>query len=799
MIDANLKKPQVSEGKVFVTTKGAQRSERPWNGLDGVDERDDPYANLRYPFKADLLKGGDRALAGSVASDEMAGRSKQKPRGFSSAATRVLPAQDTQVGHVKQERSISQEQNAGWEGQRPTSTRNRSKETRVPEELAAKHHLPPAPQSNKNETQALKNAALAERHNQQSARTASPTLRLALSGSPSPALLQSMPPPPRHSPSQPSQRFNHRADPTPDSVQTETFAQRAFGPKEQSTPRAYAPGLAMRKRKVDLYDQTGLTAPRQPFSMARSKPGPDARGSWTSFDTDKNILNFDKRWHAEQNRDRAASGGGGNTGPTAAAQDCGFDESSDEKLDDRFENPELDVDEDVRKEFRSVKDLMTEQPPPGSLRDHRNPFLLQSATSAPLMVVIGGRVAKVLKPEADRRGESQDRFGNYIGKNLGLMKKHLIEDRQMKIKRRDEEMVEATRQKRAFKASDPKQRELVLEKGQRPSGPITGGQGAASADVFEFSDIPEIYLRSMAEGILGRGTRTTPLPNQSTEWSSHQTSVAPSGEYLDMPTSIGGQPHQSMHTPSAPNSVARATGANATEIGRTTKLRDRKTGAVPSTGPSTPSFVSEDPKLAPIEDIEDIPGEIVVEDDETKAEVWTGLYRLSSIRGRVVSVVLHDPVQFTPGAVMERVFGGIIQEVQFHPKERIALIAFLFPAEAEDFVKHVKATKKNNNQEYRRLQIDADWYQGSEHSAVYPFRHQITLRAIGENAGRVLGINGVSQHKKKEDVNRELNIYLGKLMVRVGLITPNKRYVLERGKNQGFFSKQTPLPPPRQS
>ena len=208
-----------------------------------------------------------------------------------------------------------------------------------------------------------------------------------------------------------------------------------------------------------------------------------------------------------------------------------------------------------------------------------------------------------------------------------------------------------------------------------------------------------------------------------------------------------------------------------------------------SPDPSTPSVIDEDPELAPIEDVEDLPGEFVVEDDETKANAWANLYKLSSIRGRVVSVTLHDPVQFTPGAVMDRVFGGIIQEVQFHPRERVALIVFIFPAEAENFVKHVKAIKENNDQEYRRLQIDADWYLGSEHSAVYPFRHQITLRVIGENARRVLGINGLSMQKKKEEVNKELKVYLGKLMVKVGLITPNKRYVQERGKNQGCLFK----------
>ncbi|KAI9773007.1 MAG: hypothetical protein M1839_002277 [Geoglossum umbratile] len=112
-----------------------------------------------------------------------------------------------------------------------------------------------------------------------------------------------------------------------------------------------------------------------------------------------------------------------------------------------------------------------------------------------------------------------------------------------------------------------------------------------------------------------------------------------------------------------------------------------------STGPSLPLLVYENPELAPIEDVEGLSDEFVVEDDEAKADVWGDPYKLSSTRGRVVSVTLYDPVQFTPGAIMDRVFGGNIQGVQFYPKERIALIAFLFPAEAEHFVKHVKTMK----------------------------------------------------------------------------------------------------------
>ena len=74
----------------------------------------------------------------------------------------------------------------------------------------------------------------------------------------------------------------------------------------------------------------------------------------------------------------------------------------------------------------------------------------------------------------------------------------------------------------------------------------------------------------------------------------------------------------------------------------------------------------------------------------------------SSKHGRVVMVRLHEPVLFTSSAICERLFGGGIQEIQYHPAERIALVVFLFPSEAESMVKHVKSIRENNAHEYRR-------------------------------------------------------------------------------------------------
>lgn len=62
----------------------------------------------------------------------------------------------------------------------------------------------------------------------------------------------------------------------------------------------------------------------------------------------------------------------------------------------------------------------------------------------------------------------------------------------------------------------------------------------------------------------------------------------------------------------------------------------------------------------------------------------------SSTYGRILQVQLHGLVHFTPNAIMSRVCGGIIQELQLFPVLRVALVILLHPAEARACVKHFK-------------------------------------------------------------------------------------------------------------
>jgi hypothetical protein len=91
------------------------------------------------------------------------------------------------------------------------------------------------------------------------------------------------------------------------------------------------------------------------------------------------------------------------------------------------------------------------------------------------------------------------------------------------------------------------------------------------------------------------------------------------------------------------------------------------------------------------------------------------LYQLATSKsqkyGRVVLIRLHEPVKFTPGAIAQRVFGGIVQEMQLFPTQRLAIVVFLHCTEAKAFIRHVKRTHEiGSAYEIRYLQIEAGWY-----------------------------------------------------------------------------------------
>lgn len=302
-----------------------------------------------------------------------------------------------------------------------------------------------------------------------------------------------------------------------------------------SQPRAYAPGLAMRKPKTDEYDPLGRLIPQDLYPLQKDKEDTVVTGTWTTIDTEFNQRNWDALGQQERSESRSydssSSRGVSDVYPRRVLRDRDITSSvahSNETatnlgsttlhgkvenlVDSRFEDPELDIDPEIRvsnsvlssacepctdialsqSRFRHVTELLQPQTAPRSAFEGRNKDALSRNTAAAVKVIIGGQVAKTLDRKVDNRGELRDRHGKYIdGKNRGLMKKHLEEDRKRFIEERDEQLVRATHEKRAWDAMDPSEKEKRLAKKAKNNFLVRMlGAGMGGTDMCETEDIP---------------------------------------------------------------------------------------------------------------------------------------------------------------------------------------------------------------------------------------------------------------------------------------------------------------------
>ena len=283
-----------------------------------------------------------------------------------------------------------------------------------------------------------------------------------------------------------------------------------------SPPRMFAPGLAIRKPKIDPYDPQNGLVPKEEYTFMRERQDAGLRGAWTAIDPDSGTRLWDKRHHAEvAEREQARSEGrtvsrassvrpdpwsGWASSATDPAEFGGTHSIKSESLsttsaavDTRFENPDLDIDPEVRERFIGIQDVLREEQKPLSAFEQRNNLLYKA--SAPVNVIIGGELVKTMVPKVDKRGELRDRHGIYIdGIDRGLMKKHFEEDRKRKIDERDEQMEQATKERRAWMALPPEERERRLKKSQRNKVLVAllgaGVDDTGDADLYNYETIP---------------------------------------------------------------------------------------------------------------------------------------------------------------------------------------------------------------------------------------------------------------------------------------------------------------------
>ena len=192
------------------------------------------------------------------------------------------------------------------------------------------------------------------------------------------------------------------------------------------------------------------------------------------------------------------------------------------------------------------------------------------------------------------------------------------------------------------------------------------------------------------------------------------------------------------------------------------------------------SALKQVPDLSPLRDIAI---NLVKHSDDSAAQKFDLTAAASSRHGRVVSIVIHEPVFYSTSAITERIFGGVVQEIEFFPEERMALVVFVHPDEAATFVRHVQSVKATDVRDYRQLQIDVSWHHGTESSAIYPAQRLILAAVIAGAASRSILLRGLSPELGLEELSRQMKVRLSKILVKVTLVKERNPFTRKRDGN----------------
>lgn len=273
------------------------------------------------------------------------------------------------------------------------------------------------------------------------------------------------------------------------------------------TPRAFAPGLAPRKPKVDPYDPDARLIPKNDYSFMHNQSDEEVRGTWTTIDKDSNTRQWDSAFEGQQEnvggwlrskqRDPVNDLWAQWAEPTSSSTNTSTAASHTSASSSRTDlNP--DVDPDVEARFVDSRFVMRESLQPLSDFEKRNRAYLVHDYSKPIKNIIGGEVVSTVQQRVDNRAEFRDRDGNYIdGNNRGLMKKRYEDEWNKRLQLREEEIIQLSKAKRAFDALSPeekkrrihynnKNRELVSRLG-------AGLNLSATSDIYNYEEIPSMY------------------------------------------------------------------------------------------------------------------------------------------------------------------------------------------------------------------------------------------------------------------------------------------------------------------
>ena len=541
------------------------------------------------------------------------------------------------------------------------------------------------------------------------------------------------------------------------------------------------------------------------------------RGTWTTIDPDGHRPTFDRRYNDRRsaagateaslisgsqtpdmpNATAARQWSRSTTAEHAWSRPClGSDDQAtshqfiDDEIDERFEDPGIDVDPEIRRKFQPISHILEERPSGRSAFEQRNRQIMPKLACAMVTkVVLGGKVAKTLERKGDSRGEEQDRFGKYIGVDRGQMKKHLLEDRQALIKRRDEEMVLATQEKRAWDALSSEMKDEQLAKRHAAADAFARSVDTWECAVFEYAEIPEIYEFTPDE-IRTRSMRSSRGVAESVGDDSFiglEDNI--SGRDMLSPTAQASSERDAFRpdssTPQDSFQTAKAV-YNDIACRRTESSLASPSLASETTGSRLSVSIARisEPRLVPATDILGLPKP---RPDESLADRYNSVQSQCSSRGRVVTIILDKLVQFNPSNVIDRIRGGVLQDIQLHPREHMAIVIFIFPGEARTFVKHNQILQRKDPLAYRQLQLEARWYGGEEKTATMPLQRGIFQLVLGERATRVLRLERIPLSKKREELADELQKAFGMILVKVVLIRHPKRHIREKNGNSALI------------
>jgi hypothetical protein len=549
---------------------------------------------------------------------------------------------------------------------------------------------------------------------------------------------------------------NNTSDVFHSEAQSSRPASSAFNRFVSDSSHGFARAFAPIKKRLDPY---GSRDQQRPFSFSSAVPNATRSATWDSYDpTAENQSETSRKSRRQDGRESATGGRVDVNDPRNKALEGTFGSTSVKRVTEEnsewlnltlpdlnpdLEDPNLDIDPNVRTNFLPISELYRAQSQRSAFA-MRNPTLVASNSGGSISTVIAGETITYPPKSGDKRLGELDRHGNYIGEYKGEIKKSLKRQYKEDIKERDRQMLQATAEYRALAAMGAEERADLLERLRKPYEWI----GAFDEDQYDEPEVPEAYTRDIPMdrvltwmkdhfSPISIASRRDTAPSTSGSVSGRRedsiNNDAPIGDFGDLDEFAAGslfvpleKPvprtqqyfRDALHYGRKQSSLRHASQRSSSTVGTQIitgfdQARFNHTGASPSVAASCRglddpfSFVDSPDFKFP----DDCP--IVPEARMTarQGQFYKDTITLSQKYGRVVLVHLHELVKFTPGAIASRVFGGVIQEIQLFPVQRVAIVIFLHTSEAKAFVCHVKKVRELGQEiEIRALQIEAGWY-----------------------------------------------------------------------------------------